>query len=143
MEYEKIVKKGINFVFKNKIIQVKKNITSNFTLCSISDDSSLIDIIEEKNFFTLIKSVINGDIESYVRASAIRALSALFKINKIRFSVNLLNFSSEIIVLIQKETEGIVRQEGVLLLKQIYSYFNEGYACMIIFKKTYLLLCNF
>ncbi|EEB16602.1 conserved hypothetical protein [Pediculus humanus corporis] len=108
------------------------------------NNSSLIDIIEEKNFFTLIKSVINGDIESYVRASAIRALSALLKINKIRFSVNLLNLSSEIIVLIQRETEGIVRQEGVLLLKQIYSYFNEGTKQLKVFFETmsYLAICD-
>lgn len=64
--------------------------------------------------------IMNDDSESYVRASAIRCLAAMIKIEKLSASIGDLDLTTKIIHLLKVESEGIVRREAVLLLKQVY-----------------------
>ncbi|KAK6643019.1 hypothetical protein RUM43_004522 [Polyplax serrata] len=74
----------------------------------------------ERDFCHLMYDIMNDDSESYVRASAIRCLAAMIKIEKLSASLGDLDLTTKIIHLLKVESEGIVRREAVLLLKQVY-----------------------
>lgn len=66
-----------------------------------------------------------SDAESYVRASALRALSTMIKLKNLRDNINNLNLLTKTIFILRTESEGIVRREAVLLINQIYLNFSE------------------
>lgn len=77
------------------------------------------------NLCSLIVSVAEGDSESYVRASALRALSAMVKIQKLwDVCLSQVDIPSKISHILQNESEGIVRREAALLAKELYEHQN-------------------
>ncbi|KAL0279262.1 UNVERIFIED_CONTAM: hypothetical protein PYX00_000864 [Menopon gallinae] len=75
----------------------------------------------EGKYCELILSMSEGDAESYVRSSALRALSEMIRIESIRNQcLNNVDLISKISNIIRNESEGIVRREAALLAKELY-----------------------
>lgn len=83
------------------------------------------DMLLETNLPSLIVAIAEGDSESYVRASAIRALSAMIKIKKLwDQNLNSHDIPSKVVDILMNESEGIVRREAALLAREIYEHRN-------------------
>lgn len=85
----------------------------------LTGSSRLQDLLVEKGFCSLIFHMIEKDSESYVRASALRALTEILKIKDLH-NYFPIDFTEKIIELLVRESEGIVRREAVLVIKEIY-----------------------
>ncbi|XP_018332875.1 uncharacterized protein LOC108742240 isoform X2 [Agrilus planipennis] len=95
------------------------------TLAIIAQDKfpSFQNIIMSSNVTSLLIIICTGDGESYVRASALKCLQELAKIQQIwtKILVNE-NLPNKVVEIFENETEAIVRSEAATLMEVIYHY---------------------
>ncbi|KAF7408050.1 hypothetical protein HZH66_002587 [Vespula vulgaris] len=95
------------------------------TIAIISEDKypAFQDFLLSNQFLQLAIDIALTDGESYVRASALIFISSTVRINKLwDEKLSFFDFPDTIIKLFNKETEGIVRREAVVLIKELYIY---------------------
>ncbi|XP_035721549.1 uncharacterized protein LOC118441356 isoform X4 [Vespa mandarinia] len=95
------------------------------TIAIISEDKypAFQDFLLSNQFLQLAIDIALTDGESYVRASALIFISSTVRINKLwDEKLSFFDFPNIIIKLFNKETEGIVRREAVVLIKELYIY---------------------
>ncbi|XP_015186913.1 PREDICTED: uncharacterized protein LOC107071944 isoform X2 [Polistes dominula] len=95
------------------------------TIAIISEDKypAFQDFLLSNQFVELAIDIALTDGESYVRASALIFISSTIRIKKLwDEKLSFFNFPDIIIKLYNNETEGIVRREAVILMKELYIY---------------------
>lgn len=95
------------------------------TIAIISEDKypAFQDFLLSNQFVELAIDIALTDGESYVRASALIFISSTIRIKKLwNEKLSHFDFPNIIIKLYNNETEGIVRREAVVLMKELYIY---------------------
>ncbi|KAK2575840.1 hypothetical protein KPH14_007215 [Odynerus spinipes] len=109
----------LNWEVRDSVLEVLN------TIAIISEDKypAFQDFLLSNQFLQVATDIALTDGESYVRASALTFISSTVRINKLwDEKLSLLDLPNTIIKLFHNETEGIVRREAVILIKELYIY---------------------
>lgn len=93
------------------------------TIAVISEDKypTFQEYLLANEFLQLAVEIAKTDSESYVRASALVFLSTTVRINKLwEEKLSQFDLPNTAIILLNNESEGLVRKEAVILLKELY-----------------------
>ncbi|KAJ9580213.1 hypothetical protein L9F63_004156, partial [Diploptera punctata] len=108
----------INWDVRDSALEVLQVVTS---IAEIRKFPAFQDHVVENELCPLVLVLAMDDTESYVRASAIKCLCAMVRVQ--RFWTDCLasqNLPKKMMAILQDESEGIVRREAAALLKEIY-----------------------